>query len=504
MSTHADPGDPAISEDLRLDKDVRARLRAVVLDANAYGRGRPNLASLTALAARLRSVGIQTWVPEPVAWEWAQHLAGDWAEAVAGAERNNGRLRGAGLEPLTSPYADENAVVEAFLDTLAATSNVTIVPLTGESAMGGLRDQILQRGPATSKGGTKTGASDSAWLRDVIAAAGASTEPLLLVSEDKALVRACQEWGFALPVMRTLAQLRATLFDVELDTGDASWIVLRYLAANLPGDLGIDGSLPIGNTSDLVKAIADDPEGWPESEVTGARLTRLTAVAGIEKITVEQADVGEHPDEHEPVTRTVMATVYFLAEGTASVTLLHGDHPVYRYTPTYQGLLIAATLAFELADQRVTAVRAEQDARVFLPESAVSDPLDALSALQDALLAVPGLRWLPEGWTADHCGELEFLVEVPGVEDDRRLTVRWSCDEELHASIQLGDGLTGHLGNVELTTDYDSDAFIMHGDDGYPVHAYPPHRVVVTGDRLELGNPVWSIAVWIIAKLTQS
>lgn len=77
-----------------------------------------------------------------------------------------------------------------------------------------------------------------------------------------------------------------------------------------------------------------------------------------------------------------MATVYFPAESTASVTVLDGDHPVYRHTPTYQCLLVAATLALELADQAVTAVRAEQDARVFLPKRAVSDPVDALTTLQ--------------------------------------------------------------------------------------------------------------------------
>lgn len=124
---------------------------------------------------------------------------------------------------------------------------------------------------------------------------GTATERLLLVSEDKKLSRACQEWGHTPPVVRTLAQLRATLFDVELDAGDASWIVLRYLGASLPADLGVGGSLPIGNTPDLVETITNDPDEWSESEVTGAWLTRLTAVAGIGRIAIEQAQAVNIP-----------------------------------------------------------------------------------------------------------------------------------------------------------------------------------------------------------------
>ncbi|WP_214107776.1 hypothetical protein [Acrocarpospora catenulata] len=68
------PGDSG----LRLAPGARERLLAVVLDANAYGRGRPDLGDLERTALRLRGIGIETWVPEPVVWEWAEHLAEDW------------------------------------------------------------------------------------------------------------------------------------------------------------------------------------------------------------------------------------------------------------------------------------------------------------------------------------------------------------------------------------------------------------------------------------------
>jgi hypothetical protein len=272
-----------ISENLRLGKEGLDRLVAVVLDANAYGNARPNLASLTALAQRLHSVNIQTWVPEPVAWEWAQHLSEDWVAVKNAATHEQRQLRLAGLQPpvLMAGYADEDAVIQGFLDTLAAIDHVEIITLTGPSAAAGLRDQVLQRGPASRKKGVKSGASDSAWLRDVIARAGATTEPLLFITEDDDIVWACTRWGYTTPVTRKLSQVRATVFEVELDTGVAAWLVLRYLARRMPVDLrnqstsGAADALLVGATPGLIHAL--DPDPVDSHKVTDATLTRLTA-----------------------------------------------------------------------------------------------------------------------------------------------------------------------------------------------------------------------------------
>jgi hypothetical protein len=87
------------SENRLLPKDVRERLQAVVVDANAYGQVGPDLSSLAELAKELSTIGIQVWVPEPVAWEWADHLANQWAVARA-AVREAAPLHKAGLLPV--------------------------------------------------------------------------------------------------------------------------------------------------------------------------------------------------------------------------------------------------------------------------------------------------------------------------------------------------------------------------------------------------------------------
>ncbi|MEW2069115.1 hypothetical protein [Streptomyces sp. NPDC007346] len=62
----------------RLTPQGREKLRAVVFDANAYGHARPDFDQLGRWAKRLAGMEIETWVPEPVAWEWAEHLVRDW------------------------------------------------------------------------------------------------------------------------------------------------------------------------------------------------------------------------------------------------------------------------------------------------------------------------------------------------------------------------------------------------------------------------------------------
>ena len=76
---------------LQVGPSARDQLLAVVVDANAYGHGKPDMTSLEFMAKRLHGIGIETWVPEPVAWEWGQHLAEDWlaATTAAAAPRKN-------------------------------------------------------------------------------------------------------------------------------------------------------------------------------------------------------------------------------------------------------------------------------------------------------------------------------------------------------------------------------------------------------------------------------
>lgn len=58
-------------------------IRAIVVDTNAFSRGRLDLDLLETLVARADNHGaVEIWIPEIVLWEWAEHLHQDHVEAV--------------------------------------------------------------------------------------------------------------------------------------------------------------------------------------------------------------------------------------------------------------------------------------------------------------------------------------------------------------------------------------------------------------------------------------
>ncbi|MET9675514.1 hypothetical protein ABZY68_20810 [Streptomyces sp. NPDC006482] len=85
------------SAKLRLTSPLREKLKAVVFDANVYGHARPDLDHLERLAQRLAGIRVETWVPKPVAWEWAERLASDWQVLKNAASTERKRLQDAGL-----------------------------------------------------------------------------------------------------------------------------------------------------------------------------------------------------------------------------------------------------------------------------------------------------------------------------------------------------------------------------------------------------------------------
>lgn len=82
-----------------------------------------------------------------------------------------------------------------------------------------LRDQILQTGTGSRRSGVKTGASDSAWLRDVLEKAGGTFAPVVLVTNDRKDVQAFCGTNIQLPVMCNVAALNETLFRFVADPG---------------------------------------------------------------------------------------------------------------------------------------------------------------------------------------------------------------------------------------------------------------------------------------------
>lgn len=123
-------------------------LRAIIFDANALGNGLPHLGKVRRIADLAADAGVETWVPELVALEWAEHLVREVETFRVAAKSAVKMMSAAGIkvQPLVLP-SDGQGVAEDFLRKLEAVPGVTIVELSGDAARAGLRDQILQTGP---------------------------------------------------------------------------------------------------------------------------------------------------------------------------------------------------------------------------------------------------------------------------------------------------------------------------------------------------------------------
>lgn len=474
-----------------LDGATREKLVAVVVDANAYGEVGPDIARLTSLAADLDKIGIQTWVPEPVAWEWAEHLTAEWTTARSVVKKPLSHLARGGFPAMaiTPSYKDRSEVIEAFLRMLAEIRHVKIIGITGESAVEGLKDQILQRPPAKTKSAeaVKTGGSDSAWLRDVLIEAG-TPEVLLFLSQDGDIKRAFEVWGHGQPLMRTPATVRAALFDDVPAGADDQWLVARYLSRRVPLDLddsagGSDGRL-VGSTEGLLDALDLD---WEEHGWTGGSLTRLTALAGLTNVVCEAPEL--HEPGRKPETRTIRATAFFLADAETTHVLRFGDDKsVSETTSTHTGLLARTRLVLQVRGSDVIYVRPDSDTTVFTA-SRYHESWDATEEVDDALTSVPGLV-LPEGWGGWQ-SDGEQQIAIAGV--DQVVYLFWGYGDHGGFVMKIGDD------EARVTCEYDDSSWIG-GKDG--LYFDPPYYVMTETPNLT-AEGAWALSAWIIAQLLE-
>jgi hypothetical protein len=511
------------ADDARLPLRTRERLKAVVFDANAYGKARPDFEHLRRLACRLATIGIETWVPEPVSWEWAEHVARDWQAVKNAARQEREGMKRAGLkvDVPTAHYSSRDTVIDTVLTNLSEIPHVKIISLSGDSAAAALKDQVLQREPAKLKGDVKTGASDSAWLRDVLARV--SPEEIVIVSSDSDVKRAFEAWDKPVPLILRREKLRPTLFDVTVDDGHAQSSVVRYLLNRLPvGNLDGEGEaagFDIGPILGLESAITHETDGNDTNlSIYGASVTRLVALAGLHDVSVEhnvpddtddalvpeESQSRTRPDELGPAKHDVAyATAFFLAEGEATVqTLLNGGDPEVSVIP-YDNILVRAQLSFRFTDGAITAVAAEADATALLVERAYDDDDDALSALAEALTCVPGLG-LDTDFPWD--GSSDLSAEIRGVQAQVSLRIQrdigaWTLAVALWHGNPSRDDLDLE-GEVEVTCTYDPDSWWGSSRDGF--QGPDAYQISVYTTDLPGNHGVWSVPAWVIDRIDWS
>ncbi|MER5537417.1 hypothetical protein [Streptomyces mirabilis] len=453
----------------------------------------------------MAEVDIATWVPEPVAWEWAQHVAADWDTVRVRLGDEAKAVKKAGLTAFESPYVDVQDVAENFLAKLAEVPHVVIIPLSAENARKGLRDQILQRPPGRKKEGTKTGASDSAWLRDTLDSVDGDVTSLLFVSEDGDLRAALESWDMDPPLMRALKDLLATLFKVTADTGAVTPVLLSYIFEHFLADHSSD-VFEVGVTPKLQSAVEYilDERGYPR--VDNVAINRITQLVGVLPVVVEEAEdsgTDERANANEETSKlrrgmygqadhktphTAMATLMLLADAEAAVSRTDADDRYVTSIATVSDILLRVVMVFDLRAGKVTAVRAEGEAEVFGHHEGYDSGEDALSAFVDAITdSIPGVQ-VPDGWPYEQ--EKEFQAEVNGHYVRLGFSVTDADAWEIEAQV---DGEV-----VELGCAYDVGHRAWLGrEDSFDW----PGAYQLSFSEASSSNPIWALAAWIIERL---
>ncbi|MCZ0730664.1 hypothetical protein [Mycolicibacterium iranicum] len=139
---------------------------AAVLDASLFDKGKFRTQSVSRLAQDLGKRGFELWIPRQIVFEWAAHAKPD----VAALRTTYKAAQDAGLVAAQElPSSDAADLAEAIERVCRAIPNVTVLEMTGDAAIAGIRDQILGTGPGSVDAKVRTGASDSSWVRDALA-----------------------------------------------------------------------------------------------------------------------------------------------------------------------------------------------------------------------------------------------------------------------------------------------------------------------------------------------
>lgn len=166
---------------------------AAVLDTSLSGKdAHLDLGTVKHMATRLANRGVALWIPLQVVYEWSAH-----AEPVLLRLRKaHEQASKAGLVEADSfKKLGKLQIAERVRDQCARLANVTVLAMNGQSAIDGVRDQILGTGPGTIKQtaqgqNLRTGASDSSWVRDSIAHAGGEVSGIVFATKNESDVLA--------------------------------------------------------------------------------------------------------------------------------------------------------------------------------------------------------------------------------------------------------------------------------------------------------------------------
>ncbi|MFD8823812.1 hypothetical protein ACFV1C_15785 [Streptomyces sp. NPDC059605] len=460
-----------------LPESVRHSLHAIVFDTNSFPHGGLNLDLLREWGERASEDGLEVWMPEPVLWELAEHAAASWDAWQASTNRARKSMQAAGLKiPSDDPYssrAEVMAAVDASVRSLAP--SVRIIALDGDLAVEALRDQVQIRPPANKKSDVKTGAADSAWIRQVLRAANNDIDSFVIVGSDADVYDAFKGWDLPKPHMVPLHALHRTLFVLETPNNEIKDALMRFLqgVVGQPLEAGRtpDENLALGQPGVLTELVDE----WEDDQIRDVELGRIRAVVGMSEVKISPRGLAT-------------AQVFLLVDAEYSGWRIDEDGTLVAHSSSIPQILVRDVLSFVLDGGTVTRARSEtgQATASRADDQAYSDPSDALFELIDTLKLIPGaeedLELLSDGTgSTTYSNGFALALEVEHGGGDPHWT----------ATFTLSKGKWSAA--LEVYCSWDSLRAPYEDPDAFPAY-------VLTSDAdYDWGIPAeWAPAAWVI------
>ncbi|MGP3632661.1 hypothetical protein ACTU45_04675 [Streptomyces sp. 24-1644] len=461
---------------------VRHGLRAIVFDTNSFPRGGLDLGILKDWGERAAEENFEVWVPEPVVWELAEHAAASWEAWRASTNKARKSMQAAGLEVTLSdsPYTTREEVMAAVQGSIRALApSVRILELDGDLAAAALRDQVQIHPPAKKKSDVKTGASDSAWIRQVLRAADDKVDSFVIVGADADVYQAFTGWGLPKPHMVPLHALTESLFVLSAPSDEIRNTVVEFLqgVVGLPLEAGRtpDGNLALGEVTDLAKLLQD----WELDQVRDVELGRIHALVGMNQMTISRRGL-------------VTAQVFLLADAQYNGSRVNEDGTTSGHSVIIPQVLVRDVLSFTVDEGVVTRARSEtgQAAACRVDDSAYFDPEEAFNEFLDALSLIPGLDGDLGGGTYDSTNSDARVndYELNVATEERGGDPMWSATLTLSKE--------GWSRSMDVRCEWDLSRVPYEMPDLLPAY------VLVTDDLDDLPGPAdWVASAWVINHL---
>ncbi|MEU6012152.1 hypothetical protein [Streptomyces sp. NPDC047453] len=469
-----------------LPQPVREKLRSIVFDTNSFPNGGLRLSTLKEWERRARLAGLEIWLPEPVVWELAEHAATTWDEYQAITNKAGKALSHAGLEvPTGSPYGSRDEVIQEVEGKIRSLGTaLRVLQLDGDVAVEALKDQVLQRAPAKPRDGVKTGASDSAWLRQVLKTAGDDPDQFVIVGSDRDVYKAFEAWKRGKPWMVPLRDLQEALF--VLDEPDDS--VVQKIATFLRSLVGSplkaggtpDGRLVLGEVKDLAGLVDD----WQSDRIHDVSLVQLEAFAGFNQVKINR------------LTGVVTAQVFLCPTVAYTSWSLDAEGEARTHSGAVPGIVVRDVLSFTLENGAVVKAESESGEAVAfgVDDGASAGPEEAFNELLDVLTLIPGVESKPG--LSDAITELEVGGELTVFLDNHTLAFTSEEDHDggWRATVDLSK--TGSSKSIELNCAWDATR------NPYEMPDLFPDWVVYTDANVAWGVlSEWGALVWITENL---